>query len=183
MTIVLGVVTSTVKVSGSQTYQANVKLMSDGDSRRRNLSNVQISSLMAGPGYGIIVPVKKGDYVVVAFLDDNSSTPIIIGRVWGFEMEPGSRDNPAPGFSPSPGVSPSEAMVLLHPSGTKIAIDKNGKVYIEGGTVIVNSNNIKLGGLAATLAVTLSTHTHNSTAPGSPTSTPITGNATKVKAI
>jgi phage baseplate assembly protein V len=72
--------------------------------------------------------------------------------------------------------------ITLQTGSSKVTIDASGTITITGATVVVDANaNIALGGAAASqhlvlgeaLLMAFNTHTHNCTAPGTPSGPPV----------
>ncbi|MBR2734911.1 MAG: hypothetical protein IKE05_01805 [Clostridia bacterium] len=102
----------------------------------------------AGSGYGIVLPPKEGDYVIVAFLNANIETPVILGSIYTKTntppLKPKKNNNTVRAYTTAAGME-----VYLYDgennSGINIKTSQNHKLELkdtkENGLVNIKSSD------------------------------------------
>ncbi|MGX7707972.1 phage baseplate assembly protein V [Methylobacterium sp. Gmos1] len=104
-----------------KTHAAKLKLMPEGT----ETGWAPLGASHIGNGFGIAVGAKAGDQVLVAFVEGDHNTPVVISRLYSDQQRP-------------PEVEGGE-MVLFHESGGKLYFDKDGGITVKhksGGSLL-----------------------------------------------
>lgn len=164
----LGVVTSVfphASDSDKDNYQCSVTLK---NKKQPDGSDFELRKVpVATQHIGMANIPNVGDLVVVSFVDGNINAPIILGRLYNDEDIPPKND------VGQMILTNLESMTITMNSGTKIEIDADGNVNVEGaGDVIINQGTKGAARKDDQVEVTIPSGTFITTVVGQATGTP-----------
>lgn len=129
-------------------YQCSVKLK---NRKAADGSDFELRKVPVATGYiGLVCIPRVGDLVLVQFISGDLNAPVVTGSLYN------DKDKPTIGDNEQINLDRVESIAFEMKGGTKLSIEKNGKVNLEAkGDVILNGGNAGAARKDDTVEVTI----------------------------